>query len=215
MKIIIICLFIINAAAFAENKIVPSEPAKKDTIISVGNNVSLIDSINISDLVKGQVEAAQAGIIKSGINYQVPEEVKVEPVKPKVKAKVKKQEAGMFENIILTLNNFNKQYLNVTIFAAGAFLILMFFFGRRLLKVIFGQSKRKLKKSINLIRNEKPLFLKNKKLYELRSKLADSNNMYDISEETIPGKARTMNVGKGEIMLAAKIKAFQLSKISK
>lgn len=172
------------------------------------------DSINISALVKSQLEAAQAGEIKSGTNYQVPEE-KPEPAPVKAKVKVKKQEPGMFENLVITLNNFNKQYLNVTIFISGAVLILGFFFGRKLLKGLFGQSKKSLKKNINLIRNEKPVYMKNKKLYELRSKLAESNNLYGMSEEAIPGKAREMNVGEGEIMLAAKIKAVQLSKISK
>jgi hypothetical protein len=194
-----------TAAPVSTKKLPVSKPVKTAAVPA--------DSIDLSALVQSQVEAAQAGEIKSGINYQVPEKVKPEPVKPKVK--VKKQEAGMFENIVITLNNFNRQYLNVTIFIAGSVLILGFFLGRRLLKTIFGQSKRKLKKSINLIRNEKPVYVQNKKLYELRSKLAESNNIYDMSEESIPGKARNMNVGKGEIMLAAKIKAFQLSKISK
>jgi hypothetical protein len=197
-----------NAAA------VYKAPAQKTPVITKATaNPAPKDSVNLSVMVQNQMEAAASGEIKTSTNFQESGKSAKEPVKSKIR--MKKQEAGAFENIVKTLNDFNKKYLKVFIFILGSGAILGYFFGKRYMSVLFGKSGRNLKNNINQIRNEKPVFIKNKKLYELRSKLAESNNLYDISEESIPEKARNMNVGKGEIMLAAKIKAFQLSKISK
>jgi|GEM_PF-971964 len=217
----------INAAQTNANAAAASQPVKKTTVpvitkntapvqnTSVNNKIAaepaLRDSVNISAMVQNQIEAAESGHLKTSSNFQESEK----PAKKQTQVKAKKQEAGVFENIVKSLNDFNKKYLNLLIFIIGSTAVLSYFFGKRFMNLLFGKSKRALKKSINQIRNEKPVFINNKKLYELRSKLAESNNIYDISEESIPGKARNMNVGKGEIMLAAKIKAFQLSKISK
>ena len=204
-------VLLFSCLAFAENETrVVGELINKDSIFTAAEDSALVDTVNIGAIVQGQIEAAKQGIMKSSIFMPVNnKQSKVE-----VKKVAEKKKAGFFEGIIQDLNELNKNYANLIIFVFGSLLILGFVVGRRLIKVSAG-SKKKMKKAINIIRDEKPVSIQNKKLNEMRKKLSESEGIYDISEETVSGKAKNLKVGKGELILAAKIKAFQLSKVFK
>lgn len=73
------------------------------------------------------------------------------------------------------------------------------------------KSLKGLKNNINLMREEKIIKPADKKLSQLRSKLKKSTEQLGSLDEAVSLTAKNLNIAKGELMLAAKIKSFELS----
>lgn len=74
------------------------------------------------------------------------------------------------------------------------------------------KSLKGLKNNINLMREEKIVKPADKKLSQLRSKLKKSTEQLGSLDEAVSLTAKNLNIAKGELMLAAKIKSFELAK---
>ena len=216
-RLCLIYILFISSVSFPENKLTETgEKNSGGSIYTIPVDSSLSDTVNISAIVKSQFEAAQAGIIKSSIisNGDVrPEKApdKLVPVKPNFNG----TRSTVIEYLVFTLQDFYKAHGKVVIFIGLSVLVFGFVFGRRYLKFSGSKSIKNMKKAINIIRDEKPVSLKNKKLHLLRKKLIDSAGIYSMTDGMVSGKAKELNLGKGELMLAAKIKSVQLSRILK
>ncbi|MFO7445038.1 MAG: hypothetical protein R6W90_01670 [Ignavibacteriaceae bacterium] len=204
MKKIVITLFLLSTLCYGDQSILASSLVNPDTMFVVTENSPLVDSVNISEIVRSQIEAAQMSSVISSLSYVTP----AKEVKTPARAE-QKHEKGFFENIMHIL--YESKHSNVAIFLASSVFIVSMIFGRRYIIGSVSGSKGRLRKAVNLIRTEKPVRRENKKLEELRRRLSDSNNILEMSD--ITGKAKELRVGKGELILAAKVKAFQLSKI--
>lgn len=94
---------------------------------------------------------------------------------------------------------------------SGAAVIAIGFISFRRIKFSKKSGVNKLKKNINLMREEKFVRSTDKKLSQLRSKLRMNAEYFSMKENSVSAKAKGLNISKGELMLAAKIKSFELS----
>ena len=72
--------------------------------------------------------------------------------------------------------------------------------------------KKNLKEKINLIRTEGNVTKDNPELNLVRTKLVNQSS--DVVVSSVSKKAKGLKIGKGEVMLAAKIKSYQLAQFS-
>ena len=72
--------------------------------------------------------------------------------------------------------------------------------------------RKKLKENINLLRTEGSIAKNNPELNQVRTKLVNQSS--DVVVSSVSKKAKGMKIGKGEVMLAAKIKSYQLAQFS-
>ena len=74
--------------------------------------------------------------------------------------------------------------------------------------------KRDMKDGIKLIREEKVRDKKDSQLSQIRNKLMGNASSFQLSKDSISKNARELNIAKGEIYLAARIKSHELKKAS-
>ncbi len=206
MKVVFAFLFFllvkIDASAaelMKDDKAKPAEP-----VILSAQDSSFSSIINLHDLVKAQFESAQTSLIKSSFNWQ--------PVR-KFKAEKNKKNEEAENEIPLSLTK--SEYLNSGIILILSVLIAFLFLRKKIINFLKLHSLGGLKKSISLLRNEQPITIHNKKLRQVRESLSDSPEIIRMKETGISGKAKNLKLGKGELMLAAKIKSYHLSSLSK
>ena len=160
------------------------------------------DTISLSEMVNKQIEIAR---LKNEINShsasvvpKVEEEiVEIVPVK------------AAQENKILTLIvNIPIQYILFIVISSG---IIFFVIGRRVMLSFKKRSKRALKKKISALREEKVISIINPKLQNTRKKL--SSRIKENSAKSVNKMAKELSISKGEVMLAARLKFFEVGKI--
>jgi len=74
--------------------------------------------------------------------------------------------------------------------------------------------KRDTKDGIKLIREERVKDKKDSKLSQIRNKLIGSTSAFQLTNDSVSKNARELNIAKGEIYLAARIKSHELKKAS-
>jgi hypothetical protein len=200
--ILFICFFL-SSLALCEKSPVKESPGK--TTFNVAGLVAK-DSINLKAIVQVQIDSAKArdarGEVKSQINYY-----------ESVLAKTSESGIGI-SWMKLKVDSFFSSKTNLKLLIIAGFSILVFFtvFIRRTLRRHKVSSRKKLKENISLIRKESKIKKEDPELDFIRSGLineADSNVMVN----SISTKAKELRIAKGEIMLAAKIKSFQLAQL--
>lgn len=160
------------------------------------------DSICISDLVQKQIDLA---IEKQSLqNAPVVTEAKINLV-PKVA--VPPLVNDPFSNFIKTLP------LHIQIFISASFLILLLLLIRRAVLSVKRRSMRTLKDKISSIRQERVFPKENSKLNEKRRKLKNSKSIFDTTEFHISKLAKKLNIAKGELLLASRLKQYEIGKM--
>lgn len=160
------------------------------------------DTISISEMVNKQIEIAR---LKSEFNShaasiapKVEEElVEIVPVKAEPSNK-------LLELIV----NIPIQYI---IFIVVSSIIIFFVIGRRVVLSFKRRTKRALKKKISALREEKVVSVANPKLQTTRKKL--KGRIRENSIKSINKIAKELNISKGEVQLAARLKFFEVGKI--
>ena len=74
-----------------------------------------------------------------------------------------------------------------------------------------NDSTRDLKNAINILRNEVAVKKQNKKLEKLRRKIHASNQLNNFGEQELIKTAKKLQISKGELLLAVKIKSHQVN----
>ena len=202
---ILICILFFTKMASAQNYApeFSSIKAMAEDSSSELVNQSGTDSVNISQMVQAQIEAARKKQLEQQSQSSLPVVLKAK----ENKAGEETTFAEMRKMIPLSDNLIMKFF----ILGSAGFLASIFIFIRRL------QSKKKsvncdLKKNIKLLREEKIFSPKDKKLSGLRTKLAGAPSTFELSNKAVARNAREMNIAKGEIYLAAKIKSHEMNK---
>lgn len=95
---------------------------------------------------------------------------------------------------------------------SGAAIAAFGFVSFRRIKLNKTTGLKTLKKNINLMREEKFVVTANKRISRLRSELRKNPEYLVVKDKSVSKTAKDLNIAKGELMLAAKIHSFELSK---
>lgn len=174
------------------------------TIVDSSLAVLSRDSILVSDLVQEQInkaKAKQSEQIPAASNNFIEKRVNVQTIR----------ETVSYENKLVWF--FANQPLQIKIFSALVLIILFALIFRRTILHFKRRAARALKKKIEMLRSEKVVSKNNPKLQIVRKKLRSNKLIFDPSEKQISRTAKEMNVAKGELLLAARLKLFEIGKM--
>ncbi len=164
--------------------------------------LSAADSINISALVQTQINKARAKL-----NSAENDVIKTEAPAPV-------QEKSWFEGLGLPFNLSDSLTQKILIIVLASFLVLGFVFIKRLKSAKKKKPEKILKRNVAFIREERVLKVENNKLSSVRQKLSADPNYLNSSADNLTKRAKELNIAKGELILAAKIKSHELAKVS-
>ncbi|MDP3582713.1 MAG: hypothetical protein Q8S39_12325 [Ignavibacteria bacterium] len=193
MKKILVLIVLVSSFSFAQ---------KADTTA-----VAAKDSVDLQAIVGKQMAAA--------IEKQLQEKLNPKPVVTVTKAvekpaTIKKEKpaqanANLFYNFVLA------QPWQYTAFALVSVLIIGFVFIRRFILSFTRTSTKTLKKKIGLMREEKVGGSKeNPKLAKTRRVLKENLELLKQTDGQIGKRARQLNISKGELHLAARLKLYEV-----
>ncbi len=169
-------------------------------------NTATMDSVDIRALVQKQIEEARAKKVENFLNVQPTAEAKIEV--PVVK-KVQPKEAS---NTLVDF--FLNQPVHYMIYEVVSFFIVGFVLLRRTIKNFGKSSKKNLKIKIGLMREEKIGGAKvSPKLIKIRKLLKDNLEIFKQNDRQLARTARQLNVSQGELLLAARLKFFEMKKM--
>jgi hypothetical protein len=168
------------------------------------------DTVNIREMVIQQILAAKKKMLEE---KQSKPQTLPGNKKKVLKKSNKDKSVGILERISEFLSRANEDIARVILLGGSTFLV----FGTVLIRRIKIKKKRvrrkKLVKNINSIREEKVIVKEDPKLKDVRIKLK-SNPEHFITENSFDETAKELNIAKGELLLAARIKSYELSKIT-
>ncbi len=159
------------------------------------------DSVNISELIEKQIAAAHQKELEKKNQPQAAVKKAVAAPKPEIKKIIKEEKTS---EASMTLN-----YILFIVGASGIMFYFMFknvlFTGRR--------SNSALKKNIKLLREEKLIVKSKEKKNNPRTKLVEETSQMASKDKDLPQIARERNISQGEILLAARIKSYEMAKV--
>ena len=190
---------------------------KKDTTGLVMDHIDLamdsiiaVDSVNIREMVLEQIAAAKKKMLEE---KESATRIQLNNEKRALKKNSNEEALSISDKIMEFLYKANKDFARVAILAGSTFLVFGTVLIRRVKIKKRSIRRKKLVKNINSIREEKVIVKDDPKLKEVRAKL--KNNPEHFEEENSFGEtAKELNISKGELVLAAKIKSYELSKIA-
>jgi hypothetical protein len=213
MKLIATIMFLLFLPGmdFSQQNTHDTTSLAMDSIDLTMDSIIAVDSVNIREMVEEQITAAKKKMLEekeSAITGILTSNEKTVP-----KETGNEVHLGVIEKIREFLYKANKDMARVALLAGSTFLV----FGTVLIRRVKIKKKnirrKKLVKNINSIREEKVVAKDNPKLKNVRTKL--KNNPENFGEENSFGEtAKELNISKGELLLAAKIKSYELSKIA-
>lgn len=164
------------------------------------------DSIDIHAMVQKQIDEARR---KQSLALSVPvplagtqRDIAVETAEPK----------STDANVLLVL--FTRIPFIYKAYAAISFLIMLFILVKRYISRFNSKSLSSLKERIGLMREEKIGGSKSDaKLIESRKVLKNNPAVFEVTEKQLSKAARKMNLSKGELILAARLKFFEVKKM--
>lgn len=175
-----------------------------DSVLSEGKFIHP-DSIKISELVKQQIEEAKLKALQEEeIRKAGQYEAKIIPIALTVPGKSIKNTSSNFLNSIST---------EVKVLIAVSFLLLLLVLFRRVLIHFKKNVKNQLKKRIALLREENIIVKRDRKKTRVRKFLAKDKLLTGMSEKNMTRKAKEMEISKGELMLAARLKFLEYGKM--
>ncbi|KAF0142421.1 MAG: hypothetical protein FD122_775 [Stygiobacter sp.] len=168
------------------------------------------DSIDLHALVDKQMTAAIEKQLQEKLNPKpivVVTNVVEKPAKIE-KGKSAQANANPFFDFIMT------QPWQYKTFALISVIILGFVFIRRFILSFTRTSTKALKKKIGLMREERVGGSKeNPKLAKTRRVLKENLELFKQSDGQIGKRARQLNLSKGELLLAARLKLYEVGKM--
>ncbi len=203
-----IFLMLITIFTFAQNKdgIIPPQSTENDSS-KISSSGSFTDSVNISQMVLAQIQAAQ----KKQTEENNQPALKQTAVVPKTQ---QSSPANLFNEWTKSLSISEDTMTKIIIFASASLFAIIFISFRRMRMGHKNSDIKNLKSGIKLMREEKVLWKKDNKLSNLRTKLSESPSAYQLSNESISRNAREMKIAKEEIYLAARIRSHELNQAS-
>lgn len=221
-KIILIVFLLINTSFIYAG-------SESDTLFASQHDEAS-SVINIKEIVTRQIEAARQKQLRLNASQQNRDKIKTSTSKILERKSVSKSKV------------FSNMDLGLLVFIAVAITLLLIILSRRFKRneIKADDDFHHLKRKIEMIRNEEPLFNEDKELREIRKSLYDkslSNNEKKISsnytsvrkkfyspkvsparkplnefDNDISKTAKRLNISKGELLLASKIKSIEMDK---
>jgi hypothetical protein len=114
--------------------------------------------------------------------------------------------------IMAKTENHSDLYWKFVVIGGFALAAFSFVFFRRFLKNRPTKGEKKLKNNIRILREENIFVKEQPELKTLRSKLLNSPVILNNHGKPLSEVARELNISQGEIILAAKIKSYELAK---
>ncbi len=176
---------------------VPFMYAQTSIADSAGSAASA-DSVNLQEIVRQQIEAAK-------LKNSAAEQSEVYKASGPVELLPVQTEANN--------NIFSKIPLQRLIFLTGSVLIISALVLRRTLISLKQKSSKELKTNIAALREEKVAIRRNLKLSDIRKKLRGRKSIFDASDTQISKLAKQLKVSKGELLLASRLKLFEIGKM--
>lgn len=181
-----------------------SAQAQRDTSAYV--EYAAGDSIKIADIVRLQIEAAR---IRDSIKTAIP----AEPSKAEILAVPAVKKAEKAETKVDYFAFLNGISIEIRILAVFSFIVFMWVFSRRALIYFKKRDKILLKKNIALLREEKVPQKMAKRSRKAKKDLSRNLSGMQLNEKLLARKARELNIAKGELLLASRLKNFELGKV--
>lgn len=202
-KHLLAIILFFNCSLFAQLNI--------DSMLVAINNIAP-DSIDVSQLVWNQIEAAR--LKETDLQNRVDDD----------KTKISKNEEMQSTLIPISVAVVNKsannkilEYLNsasieIKLFFVISALIILLVSLRRVTIRFKKKIKNSLKQRIAMIREEKVIVRKDRKITQRRKSLKKDKMLENLSEAGLNSKARELSISKGELLLAARLKSFSYGK---
>ncbi len=164
------------------------------------------DSVDISQMVQSQIDAARKKEMQE-------KDMALKQAVVKLKEIPDENPDYFFVGLRRMIPLSDDALIKLFVLAsASAGIFIFVFIKRSSLRKKSGSSK--LKNNIKLLREEKISSVKNGKLTEVRNRLTSAPSTYETSNRAVARNARDMQIAKGEIYLAAKIKSHEISRAS-
>jgi hypothetical protein len=204
-----------------------SSNVEKSPVDSVTANISTgADTVNIRQMVIAQIENARKKQIQDSLTAQDTNKVANVPAK-----------AVLISQAVVTLKHDNnstngnaflayvepfiqivrmptEMTIKLAVMGFASIAAFLFVYVRRKKMSVKKTIKRNTKDGIKLIREEKVKDYRDGKLSLIRNKLLNSTSAFLLSKDSVSKNARELNIAKGEIYLAARIKSHELKKAS-
>jgi hypothetical protein len=223
--LIVILFVFFSLAGFAESNNLEKSYLNSIANDSLNTNIAgpSADTINISQMVSAQIEAAR---IKQTQDSLITQESKSLPLKTvaitqAVVSQKPKRENSQLESLFTYIKPliqrvlmFNEMTIKLTIMAVATVLAFLFVFARRKKLNTKKIKSGSVKDGIKLIREERVKDRNDSELSLIRKKLMGSTSSFQLSSDSVLKNARELNIAKGEIYLAARIKSHELKKVS-
>jgi hypothetical protein len=162
------------------------------------------DTVKISDLVEKQIASAREKQLQSQF-------YKSDSVRPTISV----IEKSNFEQIPVVTGNSSilNQPLHVQLFGICSIAVILFVLIRRVGFIYKRSSRLSQKKNIQMLREEKITSSPLPKLQYSRRNLRNSELVLKGSEKHISRTAKDLKIAKGELVLAARLKLFEVGKM--
>lgn len=171
-------------------------------------NFASTDSVDIKSLVQKQINDA---LLKNSVTHQV--EKPIESKNTSFEATNVNSNATSNVNLNLFAKIFASLPLQYKIYLSLSLIIILFVLLRRTLFQLKRKSTKKFKERIALLREEKiGGSIVNKKKKQIRLKLKDNPITLKQNEKEIALSSKQLNISKGELLLAARLKLLEVSK---
>ncbi|MHB1687339.1 MAG: hypothetical protein ACYCVH_08190 [Ignavibacteriaceae bacterium] len=160
------------------------------------------DSVNISQMVLAQIEAAR----------KKEEQANTNPA-PQIQVVVNNNQAKNSSNLIEELESKisipEDVLMKVSILGSASFLSAVVILVRRRKNRRKQPANKNLKDNIKSLREEKVQIQGNSKLSSVRNRLAENTPAYNLTQEAVSSAAKRLNISKEEILLAQKLKRMR------
>ncbi len=192
MKKIIFFLAICSSFLFAQ------EAQKSSSVLPAQ------DTIKIAELVQQQIEAARMKQTTNAASVSNFAEKRIE---------IQVQSVITAPQVRAWSDHFFNAPLHLKIFSLTSIAILLFVFIRRAVLRLNKKRKLTIKQKIAMIREEKVVPRINYKIKKTRKYLKDKHWVFNSSEKHLSKAAKELNIAKGEVLLAARLKLFEVGKM--
>jgi hypothetical protein len=225
MNTITVLFIFFSLTSFAEN----SSSKTVSAMLTAGDSSNIsdsglaIDSVDISQLVSAQIETARKKQTQDSIDILEAKNIPLKAVatsqavitpKPK-NEKPQWQALGAYvEQVLREVSTANEITIKLSIMGAATFFAFIIVYVRRKKINSKRETKANFKDGIKLIREERVKDRINIGLSLIRNKLIGSASSFLLSNDSVAKNARDLNIAKGEIYLAARIKSHELKKAS-
>ena len=177
--------------------------AQETTLNSISSQNNS-DTLKISQLVEKQIQSAREKQLQSQLS-------KDHSVSQSFVVNEKQKDEQV--HVVSGYSFIQNQPLHIQLFGLCTIVVILFVLIRRLGFIIRRKSRTALKEKIQMLREEKITSSPRLKLQNSRRNLQTSDLVLRGSEKQISRTAKDMKIAKGELILAAKLRLFEVGKI--